>query len=361
MNASNLPRCALGVAAGLTILAGCSANGNTPQLGGNTATQSVRHDIQELNRTFAMTNVLHKGIPAGRRPLAHSWMRKPPKATTGTIWATDLEYGSVDMIAFPSGTLIGQVSGFEYPYGDCSDKAGNVYVADFDLEEGFEIQAGTTKVINSWPTGGESIGCSVSNAGDVAFTNFYPGGVKIVAGPDGGASYPGPGYDWPAGYDLHGNLFVECNYAAPCSNPSFAELLAGSSSWIFLNLKTAVNFPAAVQWMDKHLGVADQNLNSSNLTGIDLVKITGSQAIVIKTITLGGTGCSSYADVSASWGSVSKKPNGLTTKKIKFIIAGNLWCFPSPINVYKGKGGNPIDSIYVLTYQYDYGVTFTKP
>jgi hypothetical protein len=365
MNVLKFARCAVGILAGLALLTGCNAQVGTPSLGSGAAgpqgTNGVR-SFQDLNRLFAMSNAAHRGLPATQHPLAHSWMHKPPKGFLGTVWATDLDYASVDVIAYPSGTLIGQIAGFSYPYGDCSDKNGNVYVADFSLDEGFEIQAGTTKVINSWPTGGEAIGCSVSNSGDVSFTNFYPGGVvDFPGGGPSGITYSGPGYDWPAGYDPHGNLFVLCNYASPCSSPHLAELPAGSGSWNLLNLNEPIVFPGAAQWMDKYLGVADQNVNNSNMTGIDLVRVSGSNATVVKTITLGGGSCSPYMDDSSSWGSVSKKPDGIVTKKIRYIIGPNLWCLPSTINVYKAKGGQPINTIVVEPYQLDYGVTFTKP
>lgn len=335
MKTFSLIRCTF-VAASLAILAACGANSTAPP--------------PVSARVAPMSAQVRNGIPAIRRQIAHSWMKKLPKGTSGTMWATDLEYGSVDVIAYPSGTLIGQVAGFEYPYGDCSDKQGNVYVADFDSEEGVEIQAGTTKIINSWATGGETIGCSVSNAGDVSFTNFYPGGVKVVAGPGAGASYPGPGYDWPAAYDPYGNLFVMCDDASPCSSPHLAELRAGSSSWIFLNLSSTPSFPTGVQWMDKYLGIGPT----------ELVAISGSNATVVKTITLHGGSCSN-PDVGGNWGNISKQPNGVVSKKIKNIAISNA-CSPNAIGIYNAKNGKFIRSIGpALSYQYDYGVTFTKP
>lgn len=360
MKVISLARYAFGIAAGVALLAGCSANGTTPSLGGSSvAPQSVtrgHHTIQELNKMFAMTNAAHTGVPATRHPLAKSWHIQPPKGTSGTIWATDLEYASVDEVAYPSGTLVGQIGGFEYPYGDCTDKSGNVYVADFDLEELFEISGGS--VVNSWPTGGESIGCSVSNTGDVSVSNFYPGGVKIVAGPDAGASYSGPGYDWPAGYDKNGNLTVECNYQSPCSSPGVYQLQSGS--WAKLSFNQSISFPASVQNYGKMVGIADQAY-PGNLTGIWQAKISGTTATASKAVVMGSSGCSTYMDDSASWAEIGKKPNGLGPKKVKGLAAGNLWCFPSPLDTYGKKGGQPTNQWLYLTYQYIYGTTFTSP
>lgn len=328
-----------GIAATIAVLTACSGTASTPPPGAGAAAPQSAGGGDRMQ--------LH--------PLTHSWMHKAPKGTSGTIWATDLEYAAVDVIAYPSGTLIGQVAGFSYPDGDCSDKAGNVYVADMSNEAGYEIQAGTTKIINSWPTGGETIGCSVSNGGDVAFTNFYPAGVWVF--PGGGASgtlYAGPGVtDSIAGYDRRGNLFLVCSNGGLCSASHLAELPAGGSSWILLNFNGTL-FGGAVQNMDKYLGIGSS-------ASIELVKVSGSNAYPVKTITLNSTGCSSYMDDASSWGSISKQPNGVVTKKIKGLLAPNLFCFPSPINVYKAKGGDPIGEITAVHYQYDDGVTFTKP
>jgi hypothetical protein len=286
-------------------------------------------------------------------------MRKPPKGTSGTIWATDVEYATVDAIAYPSGTLIGQVAGFSYPYGDCSDKHGNVYVADFSAQRGYEIAAGTTSVINSWPTGGESIGCSVSNTGDVAVTDFYPGGVWVFPGGSAsGTFYAGPSVDSIAGYDPHGNLFVVCSYITPCSSPRLAELPAGGNSWVFLNFSGTPPV-GAIQNVGPYLGIG--GTISAQSAGINLVSVSGSNAYLVKTIALNGTGCSSSMALLSSWGSLSKKPNGVVTKRITGFIAADQYCFPSPINIYKAKGGDPTRSIVPAPYEFDYGETFTRP
>jgi hypothetical protein len=359
MKVFSLARYAAGIALGVALLAGCSANGTTPSVGGQSVAPMGAHgghSIQDLNKMFAMTNAKHMA-PGVQHPLAKSWHIKPPPGTSGTTWNSDIDYASVDEIAYPSGTLVGQVAGFSYPYGLCSDTSGNVYVADFSFEELFEISGGS--VVNSWSTGGESIGCSVANNGDVSVTNFYPGGVKIVAGPDAGASYPGPGYDWPAGFDKSGNLYVECNYQSPCSSPGLYKLVSGS--WQHENFNQAINFPAAVQqYGKKYMGVADQAY-PGNLTGIWLTKFSGSTASASKAVVMGSTGCSTYMDDSSSWGEVGKKPNGLGPKKVKGLVAPNLWCFPSPVNTYGKKGGTPTNQWVVLSSQYDYGTTFTSP
>lgn len=361
MKVFSLARYALGVAVGVALLAGCSANGTTPSMGGSSvAPQSMggfHHPIQELNRIAAMTNAKGIGLPAVRHPLSHSWFIKAPKGTTGTLWATDLEYGTVDMVAYPSGTLTGQVSGFTYPYGDCSDTSGNVYVADFDAADLKEINS-SGSVINSFPTASYAFGCSVAPNGDVAVTSFNPGDVRIVAGPDAGQDWGGVALDWPGGYDLKGNFYVECADASPCSSPSLYEWPAGGSAWMKLNFNHSIGFPGAIQEDGKDLGVMDQN-GGNFQNGIYLTTVSGSTATEKQAYIFSGNCSGSYIDNPSSWGSLDKKPDGVSKKKLKGYVLTNLDCFPTPLTIFGKKAGTATGSIDYLKYQYDQGVTLT--
>jgi len=254
-----------------------------------------------------------------------------------------VEYAAVDVISYPGGTLIGQVAGFSGPWGLCSDKNGNVYVADFYGEKGYEIQAGTTNVINSWSTGGNTIGCSVSDSGDIAFTNFSPGGAVVFArGGPTGTTYPGPGRDWPAGYDKKGRLFVECNDGSPCSTPHLAELSGGK--WTLLNLDTTITFPGAVQLMGAVLGVSDQEPNGMFGAAIYNTKVDGDNAHDVRTVNYNGSSDCSSPALGASWGSISKKPDGLQSVKGAIRdIAASAGC---GIGIWDAaKGGDPLTAL----------------
>ncbi|HLX25581.1 MAG TPA: hypothetical protein VKR05_01205 [Candidatus Cybelea sp.] len=365
MKVLSLARHAFGIAAGVALLAGCSANETTPSMGsGSVALQNAggyHHSIHELNRLVAMTNREGKGVPAARHSIAHSWHHQAPRGTTGTIWADDPDYGSVDMIAYPSGTLVGQTGGFEYPYGNCSDKSGNVYVADFDIEELFELNS-SGSVINSYPTGGEAFGCSVAPNGDVAVTNFDPGDVVIVAGPDAGQNWGGEALDWPGGFDLQGNFYVECADESPCSSPSLYEWPHGGSSWKRLNFDTTITFPGAIQLMGAVLGVADQAPSGETAMGLYYTQVNGSAAHVVKTVTFIGADSCPYIDWATSWGSLSRKPNGLQSKKgiIKKIVASEADC-SAGVGLWNAKkGGAPIRTLGPLSGEGVKGTTFTK-
>jgi hypothetical protein len=362
------------LAALAAILAGCSAGGSqmTGAPSDGFSSRAAQLGGADIRHALALTN------PAGFLPVQRvdrqkSWidpqwrsaLRNAHKKTK-LLWVADLGYAAVEAYNYKTGALIGEVTGFSYPYGLCSDTNGNVYVSDFSLEEGFEIQARTFKIINSWPTGGEAIGCSVSNRGDVAFTNFYPGGVVIFpGGGPTGRTYSGPGYDWPAGYDPSGNLFVECNYVSPCSNPSLAELPAGGSSWIFLNVSPGLKFPTAVQWDGKYLvlALADQVCSGGNNTCLDQVTVSGSTVTLVNTVrlTAGSSGCSGYVGLSGSLGFNARDPNGILKREATALASPNLWCFPSPVLIWPyPAGGAPKRVLQLMPNSSGYGATITK-
>jgi len=238
-----------------------------------------------------------------------------------------------------------------------------VYVPDFDTGYVYEIQHATTTVINSWYSNGEPIGCSVNKAGDLAVTNFYDFGNSVGVGsvivfPGGGPSgtdYPGPGYLWPAGYDKSGSTLVaEGNYAGSCTSPCLAKMVGGT--WTVLSFNQTQYFPAAVELMGKVWGVGDQEGGGAFDTDIYSTKISGNTATASKTTTLTDTCYSYYADV-VGWANVSKKPNGVQSKKVKGVAGANLWCgdlakwaFPA--------GGNPSGSISGAAFAY--GATLIK-
>ena len=97
------------------------------------------------------------------------------------LYASNVAGGQVDAYLYPRGKLVGQLTGFGFPMGMCSDGSGNVYVVDYFGGSAYEIQHGTTTVVNSSKQlGGSPSGCSVSTNGDLAVT--VSSGYSINAG-----------------------------------------------------------------------------------------------------------------------------------------------------------------------------------
>jgi len=371
MKISSLARYAFGIAAGAALLAGCSAAGTQSSLTGAPPASAMgaggHHLSAQVLKHLAMTRPDHQTPPAARAVHIKSWMKHVP-AGTPLLYVSDDGYypAVVDVFDYSSGSLVGQAAmpNIAYLlYNPCSDKTGNVYVPDFDTGYTYEIQHGTTTVINQWYSNGEPIGCSVSKTGDLAITNFYDFGNtagvgSVIVFPGGGPSgtdYPGPGYLWPAGYDKTGSTLVaEGNYAGSCTSPCLAKMVGGT--WTVLSFNQTQYFPAAVELMGKVWGVGDQEGGGAFDTDIYSTKISGNTATASKTTTLTDTCYSYYADV-VGWANVSKKPNGVQSKKVKGVVGANLWCgdiakWPFP------AGGNPSGNISGASFAY--GATLIK-
>jgi hypothetical protein len=370
MRISSLARYAFGIAAGAALLAGCSANGTSPALNGTALPQAGgthMRDMAKLQKLIAMTNPKHQ-IPEQHIYNGKSWMKHVP-AGTKMVYVADIEYATVDVIDYTTGALLGQATGFSGPYGLCSDKHGDVFVADFYGGSGYEIQAGTTNVITSYPqSGGSPIGCSVDKHGDLAITDFVGigtygyGGVNVYHHAAGSPTTIGANaYTWGAGYDKKGNLLAECNYAGVCTSPGWIYLKKGSSTWTTLSSSQPIYFPGPTALNHKTFGASDQDGGgpSSFVIAIYEMKVSGGTATNTATVNLQGNCSGTYIGWSGSYGVDSNKPNGLQYKKITGYTGTNDDCFPSPVDHWSLAGGAPDFTISSgwLPYDYSYGST----
>jgi hypothetical protein len=323
-----LPRYILGLAAAMAFLGGCSGAGAPPLAASGSPLVGPGSGVTTLGPRSGVT-------PLGARRVAfRSWMKRVPKGTLLLYAAQFLSV--VDVFTYPKGRLVGAVTGFASPQGVCSDSQGNAYVTDQYAGSAYEIEHGTTNVINSWFVGGLPNGCSVSANGDLAITvgsgySSAPGWVTVFpAGGQSGTTYPSASVLEPAGYDDKGNLFAEiCPSVSSCSYPSVFEIPAGGSSWIKLTLSGAtLYFPTAIEMMGRHtIGVGDARMGgfSQDTSGIYSTTLSGT-TLTVKHTTLLTAQCQSGSQggfVTQQWANESKSPNGLQTKRVTRVIAGN--------------------------------------
>jgi len=339
------------VVAALTVLAACGGS-----LDRNAPVNGASHFDARTRGMFALTRAgALPSLPA--KPPLRSWLSPAAKHTDALLYvADDGTYpNTLDIYDYKSGALLGQSSDIGYlSQGMCSDERGNVYVTDFDTSSVYEIEHATTTVINHWNSNGEPIGCSVNPRNDdLAVTNFYdfgsPSGTGSVVvfpggGPSGTAHY-GPGYDWPAGYDKHGNLFVQANYAGQCAGgPCLAELPAGASTWSLLNVSGAtIYFPAAVEWDGKYLAVGDQEGGGGSQSVIYQMSVKNGTATVANSVVPSG-GCTGGALDIVQWAYYARKPNDLPVKHARQMAAAS----PCDSSIVKWKypaGGDPVGEI----------------
>ncbi|MGC1381069.1 MAG: hypothetical protein WA814_08615 [Candidatus Baltobacteraceae bacterium] len=137
-----------------------------------------------------------------------SWMAKG--ATQRDLLYVSNANGTVSVYRYWQHTLVGVLTDFSNPQGECSDKAGNVYITDSGKKKIYEYSHGGKKpisVLDAAPY--EPYGCSVNPAnGDLAVANsasdeYKPGNLSIYPHGSGTpATYQGP-------YDDH---FINCAY-----------------------------------------------------------------------------------------------------------------------------------------------------
>lgn len=357
MNTSRLARYVLGICAAAGVLAGCSGGGSAPSaLGISETPQSSPSNSQHPQpsaRLLALTN------RAGIVPVPHAsdikaWMSRAAKSES-LLYTSDQTHSTVNVYDFKGAkeALVGQLTGFLVPYGECVDRSNNVYIVDLFLSEIFEYaHGGTSPIATAFDNYGFPIGCSVDpTTGNVAVSNYYgftgtgTGGVLVFAGGLGGSqtNYTDSEifYIWPPGYDSKGNLYVEGSSLPGAGGVTgIAELPAGSSAFTNLTLSGAsIYFPGSVQWDGKYVEWTDQGYNTYT-TGLYRTKISGTTATVEKTSVLTDT-CYlnyDYNDVVQPFLYGAKGHIGR-------VVGGNIDC-TARIDFWDyQKGGNPLRSL----------------
>ena len=253
MKISSSVRFAFAAFAGLAILVGCDTNGST------LSTRS--------SDLLAPPAGVESAVHADRGP---SWMARDAKKDD-LLYISD-EGGDVYVFSYPQGALVGTLTGFLNPRGECVDRAGDVWVVDLgsgpyasvvEYAHGGTSPIKTLNIRNEYP-----YGCSVDHAtGNLAVTFFADsygstqGAVEVY---EHGKAHRTRTYVDPdiyyyvmCGYDNQGNLYVDGFNAG--SVFKFAEIPNGSSSFTNVSLNQSIGFPGGVQWDGKYVAVGDSD------------------------------------------------------------------------------------------------------
>ena len=193
---------------------------------------------------------------------------------------------TVTVYSYPRGKHVGTLKGFYQPLGECSDQAGDVFIANGDTI--LEYKHGGTKPIQTLTFAGYgAIGCGVDpTTGDLATTwnkGDTQGYVAIYQHAKGTPtlySNGNMGFIF-CGYDNAGNLFVDGeNY--PGLVFAFAELPRGGSALTNITLNQSIEYAGAVQWDGKYIAVGDDEAQK-----IYRFAISGSSGTLKGTVNLG--------------------------------------------------------------------------
>ncbi len=116
------------------------------------------------------------GAPGGTLQDQTSWVRPDrgeswmeSSASKTLLYVDDDTSNDTYVFDYPSGKLVGKLTGFYDPKGMCVDQKGDVYISNSQYGLLTEYAHGGTKPINIYQDPGTSlIGCSISAKGDVA-------------------------------------------------------------------------------------------------------------------------------------------------------------------------------------------------
>jgi hypothetical protein len=256
-----------------------------------------------------------------------SWMLPGAKSAKRLLYVGDWSTNDVYVYGYPGGKQVGQLTGFDEPYGMCVDAKGDIYVANFGEGNAVEYAHGGTNVLNTYDSGGSPIGCAVYKNGDLAVTSFDPGEVTVYAGGDSnkGTTYSDSSCDylWTMGYDDKGDLVGE----GESSSIAVCALLVGSKTMQTLSWsgKLAIDFPGGTTWDGKYLAIG----GSEGFEGaIIQAKLKGLTLIKVGETGLANNCYSDYVDIVNPL--IVGKTNGLWAhKQGNTVVDPNLWCYES--------------------------------
>lgn len=215
-----------------------------------------------------------------------------PDNAKDLLYLSDVSTNDVDVYSFPQGRPVATLTGFGKPRSECSDSAGNVWIADISGYDVLEYARGGTAPIESISTPGAPRGCSVDPVtGALAVTSNAKGVVLSVVHRAGRRWRDPIEFGDSAmhdvafcGYDAKGNLFVD---GLDKSNKfRLDELVRAAKSLTNVTVSQAIESPGQVQWDGKHVAIGDAGISPAKIYQF---AIRGGTATKVGATTLDGT------------------------------------------------------------------------
>lgn len=236
----------------------------------------------------------HPGISHPDRSV--SWMSDEAKAKSEQLlFVSDAGSDDVYIYKLPDLTLVGTITGFAQPQGECTGVDGAVWITDTNAQTIYEVSHQGRLENTLSDTNGYPVGCAWNpKTGKIAVTNLFAtdgaqGGVLVNQGSSSWLRYTNPNqyyYNF-AGYDNAGNLFFDGRTASGAF--ILSELTTGAKSAVTVTISGAkLHFPGMVQWdsLNNELLVGDQECGNVNAACVYSLTISGSTATVAQTTKL---------------------------------------------------------------------------
>lgn len=262
-------RVALIAGAAAALLAGC----------GGSQSSSIGPEGAMPQRRTLTTHAQRRG----------SWMLQAAKRDD-LLYVADWGAKQVYIYTYPKGVLVGTLSGFGVPSGNCVDKTGDVWIVDQGGQSVVEYPHGGTIPIHTLAVPGgnvDPIGCSVdATTGNLAVTSWY-GGVYVYPQATGTPkNYTAHWYeDANCAYDASGNLYIDgaVEFRGEYWRAALWELPAHGNAIKRLHYHPAIDFKfgyaAGIQWDGAHISFG-------NLAGFTVYRTQQRRDVLRTTQTL---------------------------------------------------------------------------
>ena len=255
---------ALSVLAAAALLAGCNGNsgsqssGLTPSSGVNSATSSGGADTQtrdahQASDTFAGVSWMGNVQPDHQK----SWVSPDVQRAPRLLFVSDTGTNDITIYRMPAMSVKGVLTGFNQPQGECSDRQGNIYIANTQATQVLEYSRTGTLLNTYTDKYGYPVGCAVNpRNGDLAVTNIRglylsAGQVLVYTSPSSSPTVltnPKQHSYYFVGYDIHGDLWVDGRTLLK----RYIVSECGASSCTTVKLRGGkIYYPGAVQWDQK--------------------------------------------------------------------------------------------------------------
>lgn len=218
-------------------------------------------------------------------------------ATSGArfLYVSDVENSVVDVYSVPALKLVDRLKDFFEPQGECTNAAGDVWIADTGYQTILEYAPGAKKPMATLDDYfGYPAGCAVNPInGDLAVTNEYansgPSDVLVYANASGTPQAfrdNAQQIQYFAAYDDNGNLYV--SGATIKGAYLLARLSAGAKALSSMKVSGAtIHEPGTVLWNAGNLLLGDQACKGGSTSCLYVATVSGNTATVTSTIALG--------------------------------------------------------------------------
>jgi hypothetical protein len=228
---------------------------------------------------------------------AASWLSAKSATSGPLLYVTDFYNFDVYIYSVPSLKLVGKLTGFLEPEGECSDAHGNVWIAVTGDEAMEEFKpGGKTPIAQLDDPLGYPGSCAIDAAtGNLAVANIFgssgAGGILVYKNARGAPAFyanPSQYYYYFDGYDAHGNL-----YASGMTSKNvyaLSMLRVGAKTMTSLSIRGGtLYFPGTVLWNGSDLVLGDQQCGGGTSSCLYEASLSGTTISLTKKIPLAGS------------------------------------------------------------------------